>query len=435
MKVKFTIACFALLLSFSAQSQITLSSTDMPFATWTNPVAKDTPVTTINYGNKGANQVYDFSALTVTKRDTAVYLALTNTQHTQFPNATIAVTPDHGSTFIFGKISASTYDAEGLQGQLAGNTTYANFSPVEDIYHFPTQYGGAFSGSWGFQNTLPGSAVGQPVYEVRITYTDNFTDTIDGWGKTITPIGAYKSLREKRNDHTETILEYQLFNGSGWSQLSDNLESTVEYNYLAKETKGALVSFDYDSAGDLLDAKYSLVPPAAPVAHFNYTSGGGGLINFTDSTDGYPTTYSWNFGDGSGTSSAQNPNHTFTANDTYYVCETVTNAGGSDTYCDSVTISGLFLPVSSYQPGSVHIYPNPVSDYLTIDMRENNDEAINDYASIEIYNTIGERVITLPGKNQLKLINVPVAGLPSGMYLASVIDANGARRVLGKFVK
>ena len=52
-------------------------------------------------------------------------------------------------------------------------------------------------------------------------------------------------------------------------------------------------------------------------------------MNFTDLSTNAPTTWSWNFGDG-GTSTAQNPSHTYTTAGTYTVTLTATNAFGSD---------------------------------------------------------------------------------------------------------
>ncbi len=53
-------------------------------------------------------------------------------------------------------------------------------------------------------------------------------------------------------------------------------------------------------------------------------------VNFTDQSTNGPTSWSWTFGDG-GTSSAQNPSHTYTVAGTYTVSLTATNANGNDT--------------------------------------------------------------------------------------------------------
>jgi PKD repeat protein len=53
-------------------------------------------------------------------------------------------------------------------------------------------------------------------------------------------------------------------------------------------------------------------------------------VTFSDFSTGEPTGWTWNFGDG-GTSTEQNPVHTYTAIGTYTVTLTVSNAQGEDT--------------------------------------------------------------------------------------------------------
>lgn len=81
-----------------------------------------------------------------------------------------------------------------------------------------------------------------------------------------------------------------------------------------------------------------------PVANFSGspTSGVAPLaVNFTDLSTGSPSSWSWNFGDG-GTSTAQNPSHTYAAAGTYNVTLTITNACGSDNEVKNgyVTVTG-----------------------------------------------------------------------------------------------
>ena len=56
----------------------------------------------------------------------------------------------------------------------------------------------------------------------------------------------------------------------------------------------------------------------------------GGTVNFTDLSDNSPNGWTWDFGDGTATSSAQNPSHTYTTAGTYTVTLTATNVSGSD---------------------------------------------------------------------------------------------------------
>jgi PKD repeat protein len=331
-----------LALSFvGAIAQISITSADMPTAGWSQKVIKDTlPLPSFSFGNAGSNQLYDFSAFAPYVYDTIEYRAMTGAQQTAFPNANLAITSD-GGNFLYTKTNSTKLNWEGGRLILNGTGYNSTFSPVNDVYQFPTQYNKNFAGSWGFVQTLPGSALNIPVNDVRVTFTSTFKDTIDGWGGVKTPIGTYKCLRQKRVETSRTIIEFRLLPFGAYSPFSDAFDTTVRYNYLTKEAKGGVITFEYDSLDNVLSTTYSQIPPAAPVANFTFFNGSGGLVLFTDATDGYPDTYSWDFGDGSATSTAVNPNHVYAANGNYNVCLTVTNAGGSNTICKQVTVSGI----------------------------------------------------------------------------------------------
>lgn len=70
----------------------------------------------------------------------------------------------------------------------------------------------------------------------------------------------------------------------------------------------------------------------APVANFSATPTTGNAplnVIFSDLTANTPTSWNWNFGDG-GTSSLQNPSHTYNTAGTYTISLTATNTNGSD---------------------------------------------------------------------------------------------------------
>jgi len=89
-----------------------------------------------------------------------------------------------------------------------------------------------------------------------------------------------------------------------------------------------------DGVGSASETKtgYITVDPAPPVADFLATPTEGIApltVEFSDLSTSAPTAWSWDFGDG-GTSSGQNPSHTYVAAGSYTVSLTATNAGGSD---------------------------------------------------------------------------------------------------------
>ena len=105
---------------------------------------------------------------------------------------------------------------------------------------------------------------------------------------------------------------------------------------------------------------------ALPVTNFtgSPTSGPAPLtVNFTDQTTGSPTAWSWDFGDG-GTSTLQNPSHTYTAAGTYTVKLTATNSCGSVIGTRPSYISVCALPVTNFT-GSPTSGPAPLSVIFT----------------------------------------------------------------------
>ncbi len=90
-----------------------------------------------------------------------------------------------------------------------------------------------------------------------------------------------------------------------------------------------------------------------PVAAFVGTPTSGTYplaVAFSDQSSGTPTSWSWTFGDG-GTSTAQNPAHTYTVAGTFTVSLTATNAYGSD----SETRTGYVTVTAPSTGGTMHV--------------------------------------------------------------------------------
>lgn len=86
------------------------------------------------------------------------------------------------------------------------------------------------------------------------------------------------------------------------------------------------------------------IPP--PTASFSYSPTApleGQQVQFTDTSTGSPTSWSWAFGDG-GSSTLRNPTHTYAEAGSYRVVLTATNAGGSSQASKTVVVAEVTKP-------------------------------------------------------------------------------------------
>ena len=126
---------------------------------------------------------------------------------------------------------------------------------------------------------------------------------------------------------------------TSWSwDFGDGGTSTVQnpsntYTTAGTYTVSLIVT---NTAGSDTETKTSYITVSelvvAPVAEFEAsatTITEGESITFTDQSTNVPTSWSWDFGDG-GTSTVQNPSHTYTTAGAYTVSLTATNTAGTD---------------------------------------------------------------------------------------------------------
>ena len=101
-----------------------------------------------------------------------------------------------------------------------------------------------------------------------------------------------------------------------------------------------------------LNLNFGTVNVVAPVAHFteNPQNGHAPLtVSFTDTSTGYPSSWQWNFGDGT-TSNVQNPVHTYTSVGIYTVSLTVSNSKGSSNTQNTVVATAQPVTTQTTAP-------------------------------------------------------------------------------------
>ena len=115
------------------------------------------------------------------------------------------------------------------------------------------------------------------------------------------------------------------------------------------------VSLTATNAGGSSSSTHNVIVTAAkPVANFNYSPtapGPGQTVQFTDTTTGRPTSWSWDFGDpasgAANTSTLQNPSHMFANPGTYSVGLTANGPGGTGLRNKAINITSA-SPVANF---------------------------------------------------------------------------------------
>ncbi len=123
------------------------------------------------------------------------------------------------------------------------------------------------------------------------------------------------------------------------------------------------------------------IPPVAAIsASSTFTCDGS--VSFTDASTNYPTTWAWDFGDGS-TDTVQDPVHTYPSDGSYTVTLIASNAYGSDTttFGPIVVSVNAPLPVPACTPQT----QGSIAGFGILSVSVNGAAQVSDDASVEGY--------------------------------------------------
>ena len=326
----------------SLSAQITINQSDLPTVGLVQyRVEADT---LINYaGDAGENQTWDFTFLDTLTIDTVVYTSPEGTLGAEnYPMSNLAIGSAADSSYQYFESTAEAFYLLGLTAINEGDTINVPFSPKSKLVSLPSTFGTVNHDSTNFVievNTQFGL--------VRLKSKQISESVVDGYGTLITGDGSFKALRQ--TTQTQTIDSTWIDLGGGSFFLFDaSTSQSSQIAYISRESKGLHISISMAEDGhiDGVDYLINLSPIIdAPTAGFDIDNQGEGVVVFANTSTESPTSYLWDFGDGT-TSSEVNPTHTYTQNGTYHVCLTATNAGGENTICKDVVI--LLSPVASF---------------------------------------------------------------------------------------
>ena len=171
--------------------------------------------------------------------------------------------------------------------------------------------------------------------------------------------------------------------GTDWSDPARWVLSTAVNVTLTGGTNTVRVEYSGSTDFQGIDLDRITVTPVTaqvdpPVANFIFSPNNptpGALMTFTDTSTNSPTSWLWNFGDGT-TSTAQNPTKSFANAGTYQVSLTATNSAGSNTRTIVVTVTGVVISAPDAQTYSITVTGNPLQNLTSytawIEVRDNN---------------------------------------------------------------
>ena len=156
-----------------------------------------------------------------------------------------------------------------------------------------------------------------------------------------------------------------------------------------------------------------------PQAQYSWFNDGAG-IQFTNESTNY-TSCQWLFGDGA-TDTLLNPHHTYSLPGYYFVTLVISDSCQTDTLIQTVEVltTGLCNDVLM---SSMKVYPNPVTDKLTIEFPGDRKAAY----FIELDRIDGSmiQISTVEPGNKEATISFNVKSLPKGFYFLRVDSSKG----------
>lgn len=147
------------------------------------------------------------------------------------------------------------------------------------------------------------------------------------------------------------------YSGGNWQRLS------IPFTYVGTPANAAFIlttiaTNNVPGGGTVNDSLYidDMELVYVPKAQFTNTTATiceGGSITFTNTSTNYPTSYSWNYGDGTPNGTTASPVHQYTTAGTYTVTLTVSNQWGSTTSVPlTITVNAPDDATFSYSAGT-----------------------------------------------------------------------------------
>ncbi|MDX1913268.1 MAG: PKD domain-containing protein [Saprospiraceae bacterium] len=332
--------------SISVTRFVTIISSGPPVPAFTaNPSTGCAPLT-VNFNNNstGANSYsWDFPggnpSTSTAANPTVVY------NNPGVYTVTLTAGNANGTATATATITVNTIPTSGFTYSVSNDTTVA----------FTNTSTGATSYLWTFgdgdSSTVANPVHNYPALDTNITYTvillsindcgtvrDTQTITIinnPNANFTATPTSGCGPLTVQFNNSSSPNAGSFIWDFPGGSPDSSNLANPVVVYNTPGTYSVTLIAINTSGQDTFTRVNY-IVVNTTPTAGFTHVTNGL-TVNFINASTG-ATSYSWDFGDGNGSTDAS-PSHTYATDGTYTVVLSVTNACGTVTTTQSVTVA------------------------------------------------------------------------------------------------
>lgn len=283
-----------------------------------------------------------------------------------FPGGTPASSTEANPTVVYNQpgsytVTLTTGNEAGTATLTQQNFITVNSGPTAAFSSSATQLVASFSNTsvnatsylWNFGDGSTPSTVTNPshtyatdgVYTVTLTATNSCGSVIVTHTVTVVsiPVAAFAATPaagcaphtvQFSNQSSSNAVSFLWTFPGGSPASSTSANPTVMYT-VPGDYSATLIATNAAGTDTMLQTSVVTIN-SGPTAAF--TAGTNGAVATFDNTSGNATSYSWNFGDGSTTSTAPEPSHTYTTDGIYTVILTATNGCGSNTSTRTVTI-------------------------------------------------------------------------------------------------
>lgn len=182
----------------------------------------------------------------------------------------------------------------------------------------------------------------------------------------------------------------------------------VVYSSLGQKT----ATLQVGNTGGVNTTQQVLIPVDKPTAAFTSNTTDTLTVSFTDQSTNNPTSWLWNFGDNT-TSTSQNPTHTYATGGSYQVTLTAGNACGTRDSSFSVYVSGIGINEDALAAG-IMMHPNPSTTFVELQAQFITAQDLE----VTIYDVTGKRLLTQqwPQAQTGNTLRLDVSALANGVY-------------------